>query len=74
MVDNGILWINPYPVDNTIFIDFPNTQPVDIEDITTRRYEIFLWVLKNISRVNAVNEWNIFFNMRREISYLQAAM
>ena len=34
MVDNGILWINPYPVDNTIFIDFPNTQPVDIEDIT----------------------------------------
>ena len=34
MVDNGILWINPYSVDNTIFIDFPNTQPVDIEDIT----------------------------------------
>ena len=37
MVDNGILWINPYPVDNTIFIDFPNTQPVDIEDITWPR-------------------------------------
>ena len=37
-------------------------------------YEISFRLLKNISRVSAVNEWNIFFNTRREISYLQAAM
>ena len=42
--------------------------------MAARRYEISLWVLKNISRVRAVNEWNIFFNMRREILYLQAMM
>ena len=41
--------------------------------MATRRYEISLWVLKNISRVSAANEWNIF-NTRREISYLQAAI
>ena len=76
MVDNGILWINPYPVDNTIFIDFPNTQPVDIEDITWPRGDtkFFFECWKIFSRVNAVNEWNISFNTRREISYLQAAM
>ena len=87
MVDNGILWINPYPVDNTIFIDFPNTQPVDIEDITWPRgdtkfffecwkifHEWMQWTSECSERVNAVNEWNIFFNMRREISYLQAAV
>ena len=38
-----------------------------------RRYEISLWVLKNISQVSAANEGNIFFNTR-EISYLQATM
>ena len=36
-------------------------------------YEISLQVLKNISRVSAANEWDIF-NTRREIPYLQAAM
>ena len=41
--------------------------------MAARRYEISLRVLKNISRVSAANEWNIF-NTRREISYLQAAM
>ena len=39
-----------------------------------RRYEISLRVLKNISQVSAANEWNIFFNTRRDISYLQSAM
>ena len=42
--------------------------------MAARRYEISLRVLKNISRVSAANELNIFFNTRREISYLQAAM
>ena len=28
--------------------------------MAARRYEISLWVLKNISRVSAANEWNIF--------------
>ena len=42
--------------------------------MATPRYEISLQVLKIISRVSAVNEQNIFFNTRREISYLQAAM
>ena len=37
--------------------------------MAVQRYEISLWVLKN----NA-NEWNIFFNTRREISYLQASI
>ena len=41
--------------------------------MAVRRYGISLLVLKNISRVSAANEWNIF-NMRKEISYLQAAM
>ena len=41
--------------------------------MAARRYEISLRVLKNISRVSAANEWNIF-NTTREISYLQAAM
>ena len=45
-----------------------------IEDITWL-HKISLWVvLKNISCVSAANAWNIFFNTRREISYLQAAM
>ena len=42
--------------------------------MAARRYEISLLVLKNISRVSAANEWNIFFNTRREISYLQATI
>ena len=29
-------------------------------NITAWRYEISLWVLKNISRVSGANEWNIF--------------
>ena len=41
--------------------------------MAARRYENLFRVLKNISRVNAENEWNIL-NSRREISYLQAAM
>ena len=40
--------------------------------MAARRYEISLRVLKNYSRVTAANEWNIFFNTRRKISYLQA--
>ena len=40
----------------------------------TRRFDISLRVLKNILRVSAANEWNIFFNTRREISHLQATM
>ena len=28
--------------------------------MAARRYQISLWVLKNISRVSAANEWNIF--------------
>ena len=43
--------------------------------MAARRYEISLrtiFVLKNISRVSLTRE--IFFNARREISYLQAAM
>ena len=28
--------------------------------MAARRYEISLWVLKNISRVSAANEWSIF--------------
>ena len=42
--------------------------------MAARRYEISLLVLKNNSRVSAANEWNIFFNTRREISYLQATI
>ena len=30
--------------------------------MAVRRYEISLQVLKNISRLSAANEWNIFFN------------
>ena len=37
-------------------------------------YKISLRVLKNISWLSAANEWNIVFNMRREILYLQATM
>ena len=37
------------------------------------RYEISLRVLKNISLVRSLTR-EIFFNTRREISYLQAAM
>ena len=36
------------------------------------RYEISLRVLKNISRVSQQGSSEIFFNMRRVISYLQA--
>ena len=42
--------------------------------MAARRCKISLRVLKNISRVSAANEWNIFFNTGREISYLQATM
>ena len=49
--------------------------------MAARRYEISLRVLKNISPVSAANECNIagltleiFFNTRRVISYLRAAM
>ena len=33
--------------------------------MATSRYEISLLVLKNISQVIAVNEWNIFQHLRR---------
>ena len=33
--------------------------------MAVRRYEISLWVLKNISRVSAANEWNIFQREKR---------
>ena len=36
--------------------------------------EISLRVLKYISRVSAAKDWNIFFNTKKEISYLDAAM
>ena len=40
--------------------------------MAARRWEISLLVLKNISLVHCAHSWNIFFNTRREISYLQA--
>ena len=42
--------------------------------MAARRCETFLRVLKNISLVRCAHQWNIFFNTRAEISYLQATM
>ena len=42
--------------------------------MAARRYKISLRVLKNISQVSARERVKYFFNMRREISYLQVAM
>ena len=42
--------------------------------MATRRYEISLREVKNISRVRRSERVKYFFNTRREILYLQAAM
>ena len=34
--------------------------------MATQRCKISLWVLKNISRASAANEWNIFFLTQEE--------
>ena len=38
--------------------------------MATWRYEISLWVLKNISRVSAVNKWNIFSTLIQQHTFI----
>ena len=38
--------------------------------MATSRYEISLLVLKNISQVSAVNEWNIFQHSKRNFVWI----
>ena len=38
--------------------------------MATWRYEISLWVLKNISRVSAANKWNIFSTLMQQHTFI----